>query len=211
MTQIIIPAYVLIIFMFVMAAAAVTVFTTRAKLKLEIRNMDARLDGIRSRITNIEGEHTGQRNAYRDIINDITELKALVFNPVFSTPVELDWEKLTTKLESESNTLIQDGPIHKQYQQAAPTIDHRKMKAKDKAKELAAKYPHYYVNVEGLEVIDFYRLALLYNITDPCIQHAVKKLLAIGNRGHKNRRHDINDVIDSLQARLRIMDEDGIE
>ncbi|AGY48117.1 hypothetical protein Presley_50 [Acinetobacter phage Presley] len=209
--NIVIPLWVLtvlIIFFLISVGYITYLYTGFNSLKTEI---DLRMSGLRSRIANIEGEHVQQHNAYRDIINDITELKAIVFNQVTNTAIELDWTDITTKLKAESGGPTQEEPIQKQYQQTPSMIDHRKMKAKDKVNELAAKYPHYYVRVEGLEVIDFYRLAMLYNITDPCIQHAIKKLLALGNRGHKDRRHDINDVIDTLQSRLRIMDEDGIE
>lgn len=140
------------------------------------------------------------------------------------TSVTVDWDEVTKKVIAETdlpNTYVPpttqelEAAVHRQYQQvkssAEHLIDHRKMKAKDEANRLAAKYPHYYVNVEGLNVIDFYRIAQLYGITDPCIQHVVKKLLATGNRGHKNFRHDIEDSIDTLKARLRMLDEDGVE
>ena len=56
---------------------------------------------------------------------------------------------------------------------------------------------HYYKSVKHLEFIDVYRIIELYNITDPCLQHAIKKLLVAGGRGHKNIEHDVQDVIDS--------------
>lgn len=64
---------------------------------------------------------------------------------------------------------------------------------------------HYYVDVSGLEKIDFYVIARLYGITDPNIQHAIKKLLALGKRsGGKTEAQDIQDCIASLQRKLDI-------
>jgi hypothetical protein len=37
----------------------------------------------------------------------------------------------------------------------------------------------------------------LFKIQHPCLQHAVKKLLVSGGRGHKDEDRDIQDVIDS--------------
>jgi hypothetical protein len=47
--------------------------------------------------------------------------------------------------------------------------------------------------------IDVYRVLSLFNVTDPCLQHATKKLLVAGGRGHKDISRDVQDVIDSLE------------
>lgn len=62
------------------------------------------------------------------------------------------------------------------------------------------KHSHYYKQVGHLETIDVYRVLDLYKVTDPCIQHAVKKLLVAGGRGAgKDIRQDIQEAIDTLQ------------
>lgn len=48
------------------------------------------------------------------------------------------------------------------------------------------------------EMVDFYKICLLYEITDPCIQHALKKLLRAG-RSHKPIQEDIQNAIDTLK------------
>lgn len=64
---------------------------------------------------------------------------------------------------------------------------------------------HYYINVAGLDEIDFYIIARLYGITDPNIQHTLKKLLAIGKRsGGKSESQDIQDCINQLKRKLEI-------
>ena len=60
------------------------------------------------------------------------------------------------------------------------------------------KYKHYFKDVSNLDYIDIYRVISLWNVTDPCIQHAIKKLLVAGNRGYKDVEKDIQEAIDSL-------------
>lgn len=59
-------------------------------------------------------------------------------------------------------------------------------------------YDHYFKDVRKLNVIDIYRVLVLFKITDPCIAHAIKKLLVCGGRGHKDMEEDIQEAIDSL-------------
>lgn len=71
------------------------------------------------------------------------------------------------------------------------------------------KHPHYHKDVCHLETIDVYRVLALFNVTDPCIQHAVKKLLVAGGRGAgKDIDKDIQEAIDSLQRFQEMRAED---
>ena len=56
------------------------------------------------------------------------------------------------------------------------------------------KHSHYYKNVAHLKDIDAYRVLERFGVTDPAIQHAVKKLLVAGGRGAGK------DQLQSLQA-----------
>lgn len=61
------------------------------------------------------------------------------------------------------------------------------------------KHSHYYKPVTGLPHVDVYRVLQLFNVTDPCLQHAVKKLLVAGGRGGgKDITRDIQEAIDTL-------------
>jgi hypothetical protein len=72
------------------------------------------------------------------------------------------------------------------------------------------KHNHYYKDVSKLEYIDVYRVLGLFNVTDPCVQHAVKKLLVAGGRGAgKDIGKDIQEAIDSLVRYQEIKKEDG--
>ena len=68
------------------------------------------------------------------------------------------------------------------------------------------KHSHYFK--EWFGKIDVYRVCDLFEVNDAAISHAVKKLLCTGNRGHKDFRKDIEDVIDTLNRKLEMMDED---
>lgn len=61
------------------------------------------------------------------------------------------------------------------------------------------KHSHYFKDVSKLRQIDVYRVLELFAVSDPCIQHAAKKLLVAGGRGAgKSIEKDIQEAIDSL-------------
>ena len=64
---------------------------------------------------------------------------------------------------------------------------------------VAVRHPHYHKPVHGLEFIDVYRVLTLFNVTDPCLQHAIKKLLVAGGRGAgKDIARDVKEAVDCL-------------
>ena len=72
------------------------------------------------------------------------------------------------------------------------------------------KYPHYFKSVSHLEAIDVYRVLSLFQVNEPCIQHAIKKLLCAGDRGNKSMITDITEARDSLNRHLEMLQEDGV-
>jgi len=71
------------------------------------------------------------------------------------------------------------------------------------------KHNHYFKDVSNLKFIDIYRVLLLFGVTDPCLQHAVKKLLCAGNRGVKDELKDVQEAISTLTRYLEIKTEDN--
>jgi len=69
------------------------------------------------------------------------------------------------------------------------------------------EYPHYFKDVRHLERIDVYRVLRLFGVTDPCLQHAAKKLLCSGGRGSKTADQDIEEAIETL-LRWRAMQQE---
>ena len=72
------------------------------------------------------------------------------------------------------------------------------------------QYSHYHKDVSKLETIDVYRVLTLFKVTEPCIQHAIKKLLCAGDRGDKSMIKDITEARDSLNRHLEMLNEDGL-
>lgn len=62
----------------------------------------------------------------------------------------------------------------------------------------ADKYPHYFKRVPTNE-IDVYSVLRAFEVTDPCLQHAIKKLLVPGKRGSKDRDTDVAQAMDALR------------
>lgn len=65
--------------------------------------------------------------------------------------------------------------------------------------EVAKRHPHYHKPMPA-PTADVYRVLLAFGVADPCLQHAVKKLLVAGGRGAgKDITQDVQEAIDSLQ------------
>ena len=67
----------------------------------------------------------------------------------------------------------------------------------------------YIVDISKYNKLDIYRILKLYEVSDPCLQHAIKKLLCAGKRGVKNQTQDINEAVQSLQRFLEMQGEDN--
>jgi hypothetical protein len=48
-------------------------------------------------------------------------------------------------------------------------------------------------------LIDVYDVLDAFKVDNPAIQHALKKMLCAGSRGHKDYMQDIQEAIDSLE------------
>src|ERR1017187_1524795 len=70
------------------------------------------------------------------------------------------------------------------------------------------KHSHYFKNVSHLQEIDVYRVLALFAVTNPCLQHAVKKILCCGVRGLKDSEKDVAEAIISLQRFQEMQNED---
>lgn len=68
----------------------------------------------------------------------------------------------------------------------------------------------YTKNIQNFNKLDIYRILNLYNVTDPCLQHCIKKILCAGQRGSKNFTTDISEAIFALQRCLEMQQENQI-
>ena len=76
--------------------------------------------------------------------------------------------------------------------------------------EKVGNHNHYFKDVSHLENVDVYRVIDLFQVVNPCHQHAIKKILCCGQRGAKDAAKDTQEAIDSLKRALEMMREDDV-
>lgn len=65
------------------------------------------------------------------------------------------------------------------------------------------KSSKYHVNCKGIQ-IDVYDVLNAFEVTNPGIQHAIKKLLKGGERGYKDTKQDYNEAIKSINRGIEL-------
>lgn len=58
--------------------------------------------------------------------------------------------------------------------------------------------------VEMPPFADVYDILVAYNVTNPGLQHAIKKLLMAGKRGHKDVSIDLVEAISAISRAIEI-------
>lgn len=71
------------------------------------------------------------------------------------------------------------------------------------AQDVAAVNPKYNRPCKGV-TIDVYDVLQAFNVTNPALQHLVKKALAVGQRGHKDKMEDLRDILASAQRAIEL-------
>jgi hypothetical protein len=66
---------------------------------------------------------------------------------------------------------------------------------------------HYRFRYRGIH-LDPFRIAHIYGINDFALQTILKKCLCAGNRGHKDFKQDLKDIISAAERRIEMLDED---
>ena len=61
----------------------------------------------------------------------------------------------------------------------------------------------------GKEVVDVYDVLMAFGVINPATQHAIKKLLMPGNRGHKDRLTDLKEAYQSIARAIELESEDA--
>ena len=73
-------------------------------------------------------------------------------------------------------------------------------KVKEDRKNLLNKYQRECKDIN----IDVYDVLVSFNVSNPAIAHAVKKLLAGGQRGYKNKEQDYEEAIASIKRGIEL-------
>ncbi len=72
-----------------------------------------------------------------------------------------------------------------------------------------AKLESKYSKRIGKEVVDVYDVLMAFGVTNPATQHAIKKLLMPGNRGHKDKNTDLKEAHQSIARAIELENEDA--
>lgn len=113
---------------------------------------------------------------------------------------------------SNNEELLYTSEARKHYETQAELAARLKVELEDKQKaetkpqnkydrEIVGKYG------SGKCIIDVYRVLAAFGDIPPEIQHAIKKLLAGGKRGHKDEGLDYLEAIQSIEAYLNRLDD----
>lgn len=52
--------------------------------------------------------------------------------------------------------------------------------------------------------IDVYDVLQAFDVTNPALQHLIKKALCAGLRGHKDRKQDLNEILESAKRAIEL-------
>lgn len=52
--------------------------------------------------------------------------------------------------------------------------------------------------------IDVYDVLQAFEVTNPALQHLIKKALCAGLRGHKDRQQDLNEILESAKRAIEL-------
>lgn len=52
--------------------------------------------------------------------------------------------------------------------------------------------------------VDVYDVIKAWGVTNPALQHLIKKALQTGERGHKDRAEDLKDILDSAKRAIEL-------
>lgn len=61
----------------------------------------------------------------------------------------------------------------------------------------------YHRTIKGVQ-LDVYDVLKAWNVTNPATQHAIKKLLQPGQRGHKDTLQDLNEAQQSIARAIEL-------
>ena len=75
--------------------------------------------------------------------------------------------------------------------------------SKPEKTELKKPKNKYHRDLKGVTV-DVYDVLKAFEVTDPALQHLIKKALCAGLRGHKNKEQDLQDILDSAMRAVEL-------
>lgn len=92
------------------------------------------------------------------------------------------------------NQFVEDMDMYEVIAHRKPITDEQDLNDCIGSPEADNKYLH---EIKPGAFVDVYDVLMAWNVTNPALQHLIKKALQAGERGHKSREQDLQDIIDS--------------
>lgn len=145
--------------------------------------------------------------AQREPITECTFQDGVVFDAPISMSLNEFKCRQQSLNESDSDAHINDIPLNKITAADVEVVkyDPTKVDGEQRVKcgELKidgkmhdATINKYHRDCKGVQV-DVYDVLQAFNVTNPALQHLIKKALCVGIRGHKTKQQDLQDIIES--------------
>jgi hypothetical protein len=74
--------------------------------------------------------------------------------------------------------------------------------------QLVREFSHYHKPCP-YDSVDIYRILKMFEVTDPCLQHIVKKALCAGKRGAKDLHQDLLEIRATAVRALEMIGEEN--
>lgn len=114
---------------------------------------------------------------------------------------EIDESDIRIIAQRERVTSIEDEML-------AADLERFKRKVHERFQKPDNVNPKYNRPCKGM-TIDVYDVLQAFNVTNPALQHLVKKALAVGQRGHKDKMEDLRDILASAQRAIELEEGEG--
>lgn len=137
---------------------------------------------------------TGDIIAQREPITECTFQDGVVFDAPIGMPLNEFKCRQQSLNVGDSDANINGIPLNKITTSDVEVVKYDPTKVDDFASD--ATINKYTRDCKGVQV-DVYDVLQAFNVTNPALQHLIKKALCVGIRGHKTKRQDLQDIIDS--------------
>jgi len=95
--------------------------------------------------------------------------------------------------------------LNETYDKAKAKNEDKELNEESVEHELRNKYERVLSNYKGDTLtVDVYDVLLGFNVTCPIMSHAAKKVLAAGERGHKDKLTDLYDIKASIERAIEV-------
>lgn len=133
--------------------------------------------------------------AVREPITECTFQDGVVFDAPIGMPINEFKCRQQSLNSSDSDIRINGIPVSEFSAKAdVEVVKYDPTKVDDFA--IDATINKYTRDCKGVQV-DVYDVLQAFNVTNPALQHLIKKSLCVGIRGHKTKQQDLQDIIDS--------------